>query len=119
MFLRRRPHSGHEFTRNRICVGEAEVAKECQELPHDQVHHGERNAGRNGSYDGNTFEDVELGIAEGEDSLCKTVPARQPLLGQMKDTATKSLATLTIKPLLALFFSFEDSPFSSSNLIGI
>ena len=69
MLLRRRPHGGHEIARHRVRVGEAEVAKQCQELSHDQVDHGESNARRNSSYESNTFQDIEFGIAEGENSL--------------------------------------------------
>lgn len=69
MLLRGRPHGGHEIARHRVHFGEAEAAKQCQEVSHDQVDHSESNARCNSSYESNEFEDVEFGIAEGENSL--------------------------------------------------
>lgn len=69
MFLRRRSHGEHEIVRHRVGIGDAEVAKQCKELSHDQVDHSESNARRNSSHDSNAFEDVDFVIAEGEYSL--------------------------------------------------
>lgn len=38
-------------------------------MSHDKVNHGKSDARRDGSYDGNDLEDVELGIPKGKDSL--------------------------------------------------
>ena len=69
MPLRRHAHGRHEAGRHRVRAREAEVAQQRQELSHNQVDHGERNARRNRCYESKAFEDVELGIAQGEDAL--------------------------------------------------
>lgn len=113
MFLRRRPHSGHKIAWYRARVREAKIAQQCQEVSHDQVDHGESYARCNSRYEGNAFQEVELSITKGENSLRERVPSHQPLLVVKIGPS----ARLTRKPFV-LFFSASSSS-SVSGLIGM
>lgn len=88
MFLRRRPHGGHEIVRDRVCIAEAEVTQHGQEMSNDQIDHGESDSRHDGSDAGDQLENVKSGIAEGKHPL-QDRPNSLAIAASMRHEAAK------------------------------